>query len=73
MTTHTETRTTVPPTLTPHHHSPEHHQSPEPKIPRGPVTATLNFYHPPADASKPFNYVESSPPGQPQRNYSDIA
>ncbi|KAI4270166.1 MAG: hypothetical protein LQ337_006849 [Flavoplaca oasis] len=73
MTTHTETQTTVPSTLTPHHSSPNHNQSPEAKIPRGPVTATLNFYNPPADASKPFNYVESPPPGQPQRNYSDIA
>lgn len=41
-------------------------------IPRGPVTTKLNFYNPPADGSKPFNYVESPPEGQPQRNFSDI-
>ena len=40
-------------------------------IPRGPVTSTLNFYKPPADGSKPFNYVEAAPEGQPQRNYGD--
>ncbi|KAI4268619.1 MAG: hypothetical protein L6R38_007789 [Xanthoria sp. 2 TBL-2021] len=64
MTTQTQTTTTntAPSTLTPHHSI---------KIPRGPVTATLNFYQPPADASKPFNYVEQPPPGHPQRNYSD--
>lgn len=41
-------------------------------IPRGTVTANLSFYNPPSDGSKPFNYVEQAPPGQPQRNYSDI-
>ena len=40
-------------------------------IPRGPVTATLQFYAPPSDGSKPFNYVEQAPAGQPQRNYGD--
>lgn len=40
-------------------------------IPRGPVTASLNFYTPPADGSKPFNYVEKAPEGQPQRNFGD--
>lgn len=40
-------------------------------IPRGPVTATLQFYAPPSDNSKPFNYVETAPEGQPQRNYGD--
>jgi len=38
-------------------------------IPRGDVTATLNFYSPPADGSAPFNYVEEPPEGQPQRNF----
>ena len=41
-------------------------------IPRGSVTTDLKFYKAPADGSKPFNYVESPPEGQPQRNYSDI-
>ncbi|KAL8817983.1 MAG: hypothetical protein Q9223_003287 [Gallowayella weberi] len=41
------------------------------KIPRGPVTATLNFYQPPSDDSKPFNYVEDPPPGTPQRNFGN--
>ncbi|UNI20176.1 hypothetical protein JDV02_006292 [Purpureocillium takamizusanense] len=41
-------------------------------VPRGDVTATLNYYHPPADKSAaPFNFVNTPPPGQPQRNYSD--
>ncbi|KAL8737437.1 MAG: hypothetical protein Q9181_001683 [Wetmoreana brouardii] len=40
-------------------------------IPRGPVTATLNFYKPPSDNSKPFNYVEQPPAGEPQRNFGD--
>ena len=40
-------------------------------IPRGPVTTTLNFYAPPADGSKPHNYVESPPAGHPQRNFGD--
>lgn len=39
-------------------------------IPRGPVTASLTFYAPPPDNSPPYNYVESPPPGVPQRNYS---
>jgi len=41
-------------------------------IHRGPVTAKLNFYKAPEDGSKPFNYVEAPPEGQPQRNFSDI-
>ena len=40
-------------------------------IPRGAVTTSLKFYAPPSDGSKPFNYVEQAPEGQPQRNYSD--
>ena len=40
-------------------------------IPRGSVTAKLQFYKAPADGSSPFNYVESPPEGQPDRNYSD--
>ncbi|UPK98855.1 hypothetical protein LCI18_009790 [Fusarium solani-melongenae] len=40
-------------------------------IPRGDVTATLNFYQPPSDSSTPFNYVDQPPKGQPQRNFSD--
>lgn len=40
-------------------------------IPRGSVTANLNFYKAPSDGSKPFNYVESPPEGQPQRNFGD--
>lgn len=38
-------------------------------IPRGDLTATLNFYSPPTDGSAPFNYVEDPPEGQPQRNF----
>lgn len=40
-------------------------------IARGPVTSTLSFYKPPTDGSKPFNYVEKPPEGQPQRNFGD--
>lgn len=40
-------------------------------IPRGPVNATLTFYKAPADGSKPFNYVEAPPEGQPQHNFSE--
>ncbi len=40
-------------------------------IPRGTVTAQLQFYKPPTDNSKPFNYVEKAPEGQPQRNFGD--
>lgn len=40
-------------------------------VPRGDVKASLNFYQPPADGAKPFNYVEKAPEGQPQRNFGD--
>lgn len=43
-----------------------------PSIPRGQVTASLNFFGPPADASeRPFNNVDPVA-GQPDRNYSDV-
>ena len=34
----------------------------------GPVTAKINFFVPPADGSKPYNYVEKQPEGVLQRN-----
>jgi hypothetical protein len=40
-------------------------------VPRGDVTASLNFYQAPADDGTPFNYVETPPKGEPQRNFSD--
>lgn len=40
-------------------------------IPRGPVTTSLSFYKAPEDGSKPFNYVEEPPEGQPQRNFGE--
>ncbi|KAL9100314.1 MAG: hypothetical protein Q9163_004293 [Psora crenata] len=40
-------------------------------IPRGTVTSPLNFYAPPSDGSKPYNYVEQPPAGQSERNYGD--
>ncbi|KAL4897288.1 putative methyltransferase [Aspergillus ambiguus] len=40
-------------------------------IPSGPVEASLTFYSPPADNAPPYNYVESPPPGLPQRNYGE--
>lgn len=42
-------------------------------IPRGPTSASLTFYGPPPDNSAPFNYVETPPPGYPQRNYLEQA
>ena len=59
MATQTETHTTTRLTAT------------TSSIPRGPVTTKLNFYSPPTDGSKPHNYVEAPPAGQPQRNFSD--
>ncbi|THC87344.1 hypothetical protein EYZ11_013207 [Aspergillus tanneri] len=41
------------------------------RIPSGPVEAQLVFYSPPADNSPPYNYVETPPPGLPQRNYNE--
>lgn len=41
-------------------------------VPRGPVTASLNFYSPPANAEKPWNYVDA-PASGPQRNYGEDA
>ncbi|KAL1860585.1 hypothetical protein Daus18300_009075 [Diaporthe australafricana] len=40
-------------------------------VPRGPVTAKLNYFSPPADGSKPFNHVDTPPEGLPQRNFTD--
>ncbi|KAF1962407.1 hypothetical protein CC80DRAFT_487873 [Byssothecium circinans] len=40
-------------------------------IPRGPVTASLSFYKPPEDGSKPYNYVEVPTDGRPQRNFGE--
>ena len=40
-------------------------------IPRGPVSASLNFFSPPLDSSLPFNYVEQPPAGLPARNWGD--
>lgn len=41
------------------------------QIPRGPVTAKLNFFQPPADGAAPFNHVDTPPEGLPQRNFGD--
>lgn len=41
-------------------------------VPRGPVTAKLNYFNPPTDGSKPFNHVDTPPEGLPQRNFSDV-
>lgn len=60
----TQTQTTVAPQKLHAIHDSSH-------IPRGPVVTNLNFYKAPIDGSKPFNYVESPPEGQPQRNFGD--
>ena len=41
------------------------------EVPRGPTQSSLTFYKDPADGAAPFNYVESPPEGQPQRNYGE--
>jgi hypothetical protein len=41
------------------------------QVPRGSVQAKLNFYNPNPDGAKPFNYVDTPPEGQPQRNFDD--
>ncbi|ERS95068.1 uncharacterized protein SPSK_01880 [Sporothrix schenckii 1099-18] len=41
------------------------------RVPRGDVIAPLNFFSPPADGAVPFNYVDTPPAGEPQRNFSD--
>ncbi|KUI73964.1 Uncharacterized protein in dcmA 3'region [Cytospora mali] len=41
-------------------------------VPRGPVTAKLNYFNPPADGSTPYNYVDTPPEGSPQRNFTDV-
>ncbi|KAK4569389.1 hypothetical protein LTR86_003152 [Recurvomyces mirabilis] len=40
-------------------------------IPRGETKSKLTFYAPPADGSKPWNYVEAPPAGSPQRNFGE--
>lgn len=66
--------TPVPPRQAPIKSLPstENHSTLSPSVPRGPVTATLNFYRAPKDGSVPFNYVEKPPEGEPQRNFSDM-
>lgn len=39
------------------------------QVPRGPVTAQLHFFQPPADGATPFTYVDDPPAGEPQFNY----
>ncbi|KAI1867153.1 uncharacterized protein JN550_007205 [Neoarthrinium moseri] len=41
--------------------------TPDP-VPRGPVTATINFSHRPPPGVVAVNYVEDPPPGEPKRN-----
>lgn len=41
-------------------------------VPRGLVTARLNYFNPPTDGAQPFNHVDTPPTGQPQRNFSDL-
>src|SRR5947207_6125229 len=38
-------------------------------IPSGDTVGVLTFYSPPADGSRPYNYVEEPPAGTPRRNY----
>jgi hypothetical protein len=50
-----------------------HQEKPQYSIPRGPITTSINYYSAPAYGALPFNYVETPPPGQPERNYRDEA
>lgn len=73
--------TTTAPLPTPAHQLSDTASTPTPRtedvnfqglpIPRGPLTATLSFYQPPKDGSKPYNYVEKQPEGIPQRNFGE--
>lgn len=70
MATQTETDYIIQPSSHSHNHAPSttrNHNS----IPSGDVTATLNYFKPPTDGSAPFNYVETPPKGEPQRNFED--
>ncbi|TQW00557.1 hypothetical protein V2A60_001632 [Cordyceps javanica] len=40
-------------------------------VPRGDVSADLNYYQAPADDSAPYNNIDPAPP-LPERNYSDV-
>lgn len=42
-------------------------------VPRGSVQVQLNFYAPPADGSKPFQYAGEPPEGSPALNYGQPA
>ncbi|KAL6715314.1 hypothetical protein ACLMJK_007579 [Lecanora helva] len=61
----TQTQTTAAPTTLQATHDSSY-------IPRGTVSTDLKFFRAPEDGSKPFNYVEAPPQGQPQRNYGDV-
>ncbi|KAI0385270.1 hypothetical protein F5Y04DRAFT_182478 [Hypomontagnella monticulosa] len=41
-------------------------------VPRGPVTAKLNFSTPPPAGVVAFNYTSTPPPGEPQRNIDTV-
>lgn len=76
--TATETSTSAPPTtlstsLPPSSSTvlPQQETVPAGTIPRGPVTALLNYYSPPLDGSKPHQYVSQPPPDTPVRNFGD--
>lgn len=65
----TTLRPSVPPSAA---HTVAHQQTvPAGTIPRGPVTALLNYYTPPTDGSKPFQYVPHPPPDTAPRNFGD--
>lgn len=41
------------------------------EVPRGDAKSTLVFFKAPEDGAAPFNYIETPPEGQPQRNYGE--
>lgn len=41
-------------------------------VPRGPVSAKLNYYQPPKDGAVPFNVIDPASSGLPPRNYGNI-
>lgn len=72
-------------TAAPIHSTPAHNLSPTSRseaagqtqtqdrnyVPRGDTFVTLNYFKPPEDGSKPYNYAEGPPPGEAERNFGD--
>jgi len=72
MATQTQTQEhIIQPSSHSHNHAPSTIRHSYSSIPTGDTIVTLNYFKPPTDGSVPFNYVETPPAGQPQRNFDD--